>query len=530
MQLTNFLAAISGGAGIGIGVPIGIIVGALAGFFMAKFLISKKGSNSKSAAVKILEEAYAEAKQTKKEAILEAKEEILKMKSETDGEIKVRKAEISKAEDHILQRENFLNQKELSLDKKQESIDKLKNDLAEKAEDVEKLKGEQKEILGKMVGELERVAGMKREEAKNQLISEMTESARNESYKIVREIEEKAQEEGQKKAQNIVATAIQRMATDVTSEYTTSTVSIPNDEMKGRIIGREGRNIKALETATGVDFIVDDTPESITISSFDPVRREIARITLEKLILDGRIHPTRIEEIVEKAQKDVDQKIKEAGENATQEAAVFGLHPELVKTLGRLKYRTSYGQNCLKHSLETSFIAGLLATELDADVKICKRAGLLHDIGKAVDHDSEGTHVTLGVELAKKFKESHAVIHCIEAHHFNVEFQSVEAIIVQIADAISSARPGARRETMEAYVKRLEQLEAIASGMKGVERCFAVQAGREVRVVVKPEQISDESAAFLAKDIAKKIEDTMDYPGQIKVNVIRESRFTETAK
>ena len=316
----------------------------------------------------------------------------------------------------------------------------------------------------------------------------------------------------------------------MTSEVTVTSVAIPNDDMKGRIIGREGRNIRAIENATGVDLIVDDTPEMITISCFDPIRREVARLALEKLILDGRIHPTRIEEIVQKVQKDVEQSIKEAGENAVEDAGIYNMHPELVKILGRLKYRTSYGQNVLKHSLETCYLAGLLASEIGADVKIAKRGGLLHDIGKALDHEMEGTHVTIGVDLAKKYKESPEVIHCIEAHHFNVEFHSVEAILVQVADAISSSRPGARRETLDAYVKRLEKLEEISNSFNGVEKSYAIQAGREVRIIVKPEEISDADAMFLAKDIAKKIEDEMDYPGQIKVNVIRESRFQEIAK
>ena len=358
----------------------------------------------------------------------------------------------------------------------------------------------------------------------------MTDEARHDAGKYVKQIEDEAKEDAKKRAENIIGLAIQKCATDVTSEMTVTSVAIPNEEMKGRIIGREGRNIRAIEAATGVDLIIDDTPETITVSCFDPIRREVARLALEKLILDGRIHPTRIEEIVEKVKRDVDQTIKQAGENAVDESGVYGIHPELVKILGRLKYRTSYGQNVLKHSLETCYIAGLLAAEIGADVKVAKRGGLLHDIGKALDHEVEGTHVSIGVELAKKYRESPAVVHCIEAHHFNVEFNSVEAILVQVADAISSARPGARRETMENYVKRLEQLESISNSFKGVEKSFAIQAGREVRIIVKPEEISDENAMYLAKDIAKKIEDEMEYPGQIKVNVIRESRFTETAK
>ena len=381
-----------------------------------------------------------------------------------------------------------------------------------------------------MLAKLEKISGLKKQEAKDMLVSSMTEDAKKEAGQIIKRIEDEAKEEGDKKARDIVASAIQKCATDLSTEMTVSVIPLPTDEMKGRIIGREGRNIRAIEAATGVELIVDDTPESITISSFDPIRREIARLSLEKLVVDGRIHPTRIEEIVEKMTKEVDKAIKEAGENACEEVGIFNLHPELVKVLGRLKYRTSYGQNALKHSIETSILAGLIATELGADANIAKRGGLLHDIGKALDHEIEGTHVQIGVDLATKYKENPAVIHCIEAHHFNVEFRSVEAVIVQIADAISSSRPGARRESFEAYIKRLQQLEEISNSFKGVEKAYAVQAGREVRIIVKPEEISDNDAMFLAKDIAKKIEDEMQYPGQIKVNVIRESRFSETAK
>ena len=381
-----------------------------------------------------------------------------------------------------------------------------------------------------MLAKLEKISGLKKQEAKDMLVSSMTEDATKEAGQIIKRIEDEAKEEGDKKARDIVASAIQKCATDLSTEMTVSVIPLPTDEMKGRIIGREGRNIRAIEAATGVELIVDDTPESITISSFDPSRRDIARLSLEKLVVDGRIHPTRIEEIVEKMTKEVDKAIKEAGENACEEVGIFNLHPELVKVLGRLKYRTSYGQNALKHSIETSILAGLIATELGADANIAKRGGLLHDIGKALDHEIEGTHVQIGVDLATKYKENPAVIRCIEAHHFNVEFRSVEAVIVQIADAISSSRPGARRESFEAYIKRLQQLEEISNSFKGVEKAYAVQAGREVRIIVKPEEISDNDAMFLAKDIAKKIEDEMQYPGQIKVNVIRESRFSETAK
>lgn len=506
------------------------LVGVVAGIWVETFFIGKKTNKNKAQALKIIEEAYAEAKTVKKEAILEGKNEVLKLKQDFEQEQKEKKNELQRSEDRILQREEFLDKKELSLDKKSESLEQAKNDLQAKHNNLDKIIEDQNEIKLNMVKELEKVSGLKKEEAKEQLVNALTEEARRDAAKIVRDIESEAREDGLKIAKNIVSLAIQKCATDVTSETTVSVVSIPNDEMKGRIIGREGRNIRAIEAATGVDLIVDDTPEAITLSSFDPVRREIARLSLEKLILDGRIHPTRIEEIVAKVTRDVETTIKEAGEKAAEDAEVYNLHPELIKILGRLKYRTSYGQNCLKHSLETSYIAGLLAAEIGADIKVAKRGGLLHDIGKAVDHEVEGTHVTIGVDLAKKYKESPAVVHCIEAHHFNVEFNSVEAILVQVADAISSSRPGARRESLENYVKRLEKLEEISNSFKGVEKSYAIQAGREVRIMVKPTEISDETAVFLANDIAKKIEAEMEYPGQIKVNVIRESRYTAIAK
>lgn len=525
IALLNVSSLVAALVGVGCG-----IVGIVGGIFATSFLLSKKMGKTKSNAARIIEEAYAEAKTAKKEAILEAKEEIHKIRADFDREVKDRRNEIQRSEDRLAQREEFVEKKELSLDKKQEQIDEMKEKLQGRENEIEKLHEEENKVLLSMRAELEKVSRMTKEEAKQTLINSMVDEAKLDAAKEVKEIEENAKNDALKRAQNIVASAIQKCATDMVSEITVTSVSLPNDELKGRIIGREGRNIRTLEAATGVDLIVDDTPETITVSCFDPVRREVARVALEKLIMDGRIHPTRIEELVSKAQRDIDQKIKEAGENAANDAKIYNLHPELVKILGRLKYRTSYGQNCLKHSLETSYIAGLLASELGADEKIARRGGLLHDIGKALDHEMEGTHVTIGIDLAKKFKESPAVIHCIEAHHFNVEFQSVEAILVQVADAISSSRPGARRETIETYVKRLEKLEEIANSFKGVDKSFAVQAGREIRIIVKPEEISDDLAVFMAKDIAKKIEDEMEYPGQIKVNVIRECRFTETAK
>ena len=519
--------------GAGVSVIIGVvalILGGALGIGALKIFEKKHINQNKQNAAKVIEDAYAEAKTVKKEAIIEAKEEAQKLRESVEKEVQERRSEVQKLEARISQREEFIDKKELSLDKKFENLEEQKTQLDNLKTKLQKEVEQQEELKTKIIDELEKVANMKKEEARELLVQQITEDARKDAYKLVREIEEQAQNEADKKAQNIVAMAIQKCATDVTSEATVSVVSIPNEEMKGRIIGREGRNIRAFENSMGVDLIIDDTPEAITVSCFDPIRREIARLSLEKLILDGRIHPSRIEEIISKVTKDVEQTIKQAGENATEEAGVFGLHPELIKTLGRLKYRTSYGQNCLKHSLETSYLAGLLASEVGANVKIAKRAGLLHDIGKALDHEVEGTHVSIGVELAKKYKESPAVLHCIEAHHFNVEFNSIEAILVQVADAISSARPGARRESLENYVKRLQNLEKISNSFKGVEKSYALQAGREVRILVKPTEISDEDAAFMAKDIAAKIEAELEYPGQIKVNVIRESRFSETAK
>lgn len=516
---------------------VALIVGFALGMFVNIILQKKKENGARKSADKITEEAYAEAKNIRaqaknaqKEAILEAKEEIQKLRAEFDREIKERRSEVQKTEQRLSQREDALDKKEDALDKKMEAIEKTKASIAEKENQITAKKAEIDSAHERMIAEIEKVAELTREEAKAQLLVEIEEEAKHEAVKTVREIEAAAKDEAAKKAQLIVANAVQRCAVDHSAEITVSVVNLPNDEMKGRIIGREGRNIRALENATGVDLIIDDTPEAVVLSGFDPVRREIARITLEKLIADGRIHPARIEEVVEKTRKELEQQIKEAGENATFEAGVFGLHPDLVKLLGRLKYRTSYGQNVLKHSLEVSYLAGLMATELGADVKLAKRAGLLHDIGKAVDHEVEGTHITIGADLAKKYKESKDVIHCIAAHHNDIEPQTIEAILVQCADAISGARPGARRESLDNYVKRLEKLEEIANGFNGVEKSFAIQAGREVRIIVKPEVVNDAATVFMAKDIAKKIENEMEYPGQIKVNVIREMRSIEYAK
>ena len=507
-----------------------LLVGAIVGLVVYKIYSNKKIEKNKSNAIKIIEDAYAEAKTIKKEAIIESKENAQKLKDEVEQEVKERRLEAVKLEERLNQREEYIEKKELAIDKKSEQLDEEKKGVVELKENLEKQKQEHENLKAQILEELERVSKFSKQEAKDMLVANMKNDAQKEAAVIVKQIEDEAKEEGENKARWIIGQALQRCATDTTSEMTVSVVSLPNDEMKGRIIGREGRNIRAIEAVTGVELIVDDTPETITISGFDPIRREVARLSLEKLISDGRIHPTRIEEIVEKMQKEVDKMIKQAGDEACNETGIFNLNPELVKVLGRLKYRTSYGQNVLKHSIETSIIAGLLASEMGANVKIAKRGGLLHDIGKALDHELEGTHVQIGVELARKYGENEAVVHCIEAHHFNVDFKTIEAVIVQVADAISSSRPGARRDSFENYIKRLQQLEEIANGFKGVEKSFAVQAGREVRIIVKPEQISDSEAMFMAKDIAAKIENEMQYPGQIKVNVIRESRFTEVAK
>ncbi len=494
------------------------------------FLVVKKSSQSRNNAAKILENAYAEAKTAKKEAILEAKEEIHNLKEKCDAEIAERYNEISKSENRLLLKEESLTRKEEALDKRAETLDTTFNQVKEKELEIEETKKELVKANEKITIALEKVSGLTKEEAKKQLVDMFVEQAKHDCATTVRLMEENAVENAEKKAREIVTLAVQRCATNITSEITVTVVPLPSEELKGRIIGREGRNIRAIENATGVDLIIDDTPEAVVLSGFDPYRREIARVALEKLILDGRIHPARIEEIVEKAQKDVDATVKEAGENAVYEAGVIGLHPELIKVLGRLKFRTSYGQNVLKHSLEVCHLAGLLAEELGANAKIAKRGGLLHDIGKALDHEQEGTHVSIGVDLAKKYKESPEVIHCIEAHHGGVDFNSLEAIIVQTADAISSSRPGARRELLDAYIKRLENLERIANSFKGVEKSYAIQAGREIRIMVKPEEINDETMVFLAKDIARKIESELQYPGQIKVNVIRETRASDVAK
>lgn len=507
-----------------------LILGVVAGVFVYKRLQNKKLGTAKQTANKMVEDAVNEVKEMRKAAAQEAKEELAKERSEQEKELREKQANISRSEQRILQREETLDKKEQMLDKKADDLEAQRNTLNQKNAEADKLKASLAEANDRILEEIQHVAGMSKDEAKAQLIDAIRDEAKHDAAKMVRDIDAEAKEEADKRAQKIVALAVQRCAVDHSAEITVSTVALPNDEMKGRIIGREGRNIRALETATGCDLIIDDTPEAVVLSCFDPIRREVARIALEKLISDGRIHPGRIEDLVEKAQKEVDAKIKEAGENAMYETGVFGLSPELVRILGRLRFRTSYGQNVLRHSIEASNLAGIMAAELGANVQLCKRAGLLHDIGKALDHEIEGTHVSIGVDVAKKYKESKEVVHCIAAHHNDVEPETIEAIIVQCADAISGARPGARRESLDNYVKRLEKLEEIASGYDGVEKAFAVQAGREVRIIVKPDVVDDVKAMYMSKEIAKQIEQDMQYPGQIKVNVIRETRAVEYAK
>lgn len=471
----------------------------------------------------IIDEALRTAETKKREALLEAKEETLKARNDFERETKERRAELQRYEKRVLSKEE-------ALDRKTEALEKKEAKLTAKEAELEKLRQEVDEIHTKQLQELEKISGLTSEQAKEYLIKTVEEEVKHETAMLIKDLESKAKEEADKRAKELVVNAIQKCAADHVAEATISVVQLPNDEMKGRIIGREGRNIRTLETLTGVDLIIDDTPEAVILSGFDPIRREVARIALEKLILDGRIHPARIEEMVDKASKEVEAMIREAGEQASLEAGVHGLHPELIKLLGKMKFRTSYGQNALKHSVEVAILAGLLAGEIGVDVRLAKRAGLLHDIGKAVDHEMEGTHVQIGVDLLRKYKESPIVINAVEAHHGDVEFQSLIACIVQAADTISAARPGARRETLETYINRLKQLEDITNSFKGVEKSFAIQAGREVRVMVVPEQISDADMVLLARDLSKKIESEMEYPGQIKINVIRESRVVEYAK
>lgn len=537
VTLNGLLLAVDSGLAIALFIvlPIaGLAVGGLAVWSILKRNSKKKAEKKLDETSKrveeMLENAKAECRQLKKEAILESKEQDLKRRNDFEQEMKEKRAEQQRTEQRLNRQEDMLERKENELNKKSESLEQQRANLARKTEEVQKTQEQVEHQHELMVQELERVAQLTKEEAKKILTEEILDETRRDVAVQVRSLEQQAKDEAELNAKNIISLAIQRCASDHASETTVSVVPLPNDDMKARIIGREGRNIRAIENATGIELIIDDTPEVVILSGFDPVRREVARLTLERLIADGRIHPARIEETVEKVTRELDQQIKAAGENAMFEVGIFGLHPEIIKLLGRLKYRTSYGQNVYRHSIEVAQLAGLMAQELGLDVNFAKRAGLLHDIGKAVDHEQEGTHIQIGADLAKKYKENAMIVNAIMAHHGDVEPKTIEAVLVQAADAISGARPGARRETGSNYVKRLEKLEAIATGFAGVDKSYAIQAGREIRVIVKPDQVDDAQALFLAKDIAKKIESELEYPGQIKVNVIREFRSVEYAK
>ncbi len=502
---------------------VGLVIGAIIGIAYRKKVAEAEIGSAEAQAKKIIDDSAVAVETMKKEALIEAKEETLRLRNETERELKERRAEVSRLERRV-------NQKEENLDKKTEALDRKNDQLDKKLKENEVLREQIEEVLQQHLTKLEELSGITAEQAKEELIERVESEVKHELAKRLDELENQFKEEADEKARNIVTLAIQRCAADQVAEATISVVPLPSDEMKGRIIGREGRNIQKLETLTGVELIIDDTPETITLSGFDPVRREIARLSLEKLISDGRIHPARIEETVEKSKREVEALVKQAGERATFEVGVHGINADLVKLLGRLRYRTSYGQNVLKHSVEVAFLAGVMAEELGVDAMTARRAGLLHDIGKAFPHDEEGSHVQIGVNVAKKYKESRDVIHAIEAHHNDVEPKTVIAILVQAADAISAARPGARREDLENYIKRLEKLEEIATSFSGVEKAYAIQAGREIRVMVKPEEVNDEGMTLIARDMAQKIKEEVKYPGQIKINVIRESRAVDYAK
>jgi len=502
---------------------VALIIGAALGFAINRFLIKGRSERAAEDAERTVKDAEKQAETLKKEALLEAKDQIFKLKQDAETENKERRREIQTLESRLSEREASIDRRAESLDKREHTLSSMQGQIAKVEKDLEDAIAEERERL-------ERIAGMTADQARAELLNRIQDDVKKDAAAIIRESESRAREEADKRARNIVGIAIQRVAADHTAESTVSVVHIPSDDMKGRIIGREGRNIRAFEQMTGINLIIDDTPEAVILSSFDPVRREIGRITLESCIADGRIHPARIEEMFNKAEQLVNQQVHEAGEQAAFDSGIHGLHPEIIRTLGRLKFRTSYGQNVLKHSLEVSYLAGVMASELGVDVTLAKRAGLLHDLGKAIDHEIEGPHAVIGADLARRMNEPAAIVHAIEAHHADVEPNTVEAVLVQAADAISAGRPGARRETLESYIKRLEKLEAVANAHRGVERTYAMQAGREIRVMVKPEQISDADATVLAREIAKQIEHELEYPGQVKVMVIRESRAVDYAK
>ena len=502
---------------------ISAVIFFIIGFAVRKNISEAKIKSAENEAKRIIETANKEAETKKKEEIFKAKEEIVNARKDLDQEVRERRGEVQGQERRLIQKEE-------NLENRMNQLEKKEKDLVNRTEEVNKRKLDLEDLYNKQMSELQRISNLSVEEAKKYLLSEVEKQITAEKVALIKDLEQKAKETADKNAKELIGYAIQKCAADHTSETTVSIVSLPNDDMKGRIIGREGRNIKALETLTGIDLIIDDTPEAVVISGFDPLRREIAKMSLEKLIEDGRIHPAKIEEVVEKSKEELEATIKEEGERAALEAGVIGLHSDIIKLLGKLKYRTSYGQNVLNHSIEVSNLARIMAEELGLDPKIARRAGLLHDIGKALDHDMEGTHVEIGVDVLKKYKENEVVINAVQAHHGDVEAKSIEAVLVQAADAVSASRPGARRETLDAYIKRLEKLEEIADSFEGVDKSFAIQAGREVRLVVKPEKISDEEMTLMARNVAKKIEDEMDYPGQIKVNIIRETRVVEYAK
>ncbi|HEY5541371.1 MAG TPA: ribonuclease Y [Coriobacteriia bacterium] len=506
-----------------LGALVALIIGIALGYAVNRYLMKDRTARAADEAERLVRDAEKQAETLRKEALLEGKDEILRLRQEAEADNKERRKEIQTLESRMSERE-------ASIDRRAESLDKREHQLSSQQGQLDKTQKELEDLIAEERDRLEHVAGMTADQAREELLNRVREDVSRDAAAIIRESETRAREEADKRARNIVGIAIQRVAADHTAESTVSVVHIPSDDMKGRIIGREGRNIRAFEQMTGINLIIDDTPEAVILSSFDPVRREIGRITLETLIADGRIHPARIEEMFAKAETLVTQQIHEAGEQAAFDSGIHGLHPELIRTLGRLKFRTSYGQNVLKHSLEVSYLAGVMASELGVDVQLAKRAGLLHDLGKAIDHEVEGPHALIGADLARRMNEPPAVVHAIEAHHGDIEPNTVEAVLVQAGDAISAGRPGARRETLESYIKRLEKLEAVANSHKGVEKTYAMQAGREIRVMVKPEQISDADATVLARDIAKQIEDELEYPGQIKVMVIRESRSIDYAK